>query len=1152
MKKILNHLEKTSYFRDLYDLYNKQEEIKISNTNDPVSIMIIYYIYKTTNKDILLVTPNLYQATKLYDQFQEIAMDGEISFFPQDEFITTEMLAMSTEFKLERINTVRNIIENRKSIIITNTSGYIKQLIPLRKWKNAIQKWEEETILDVKNLPKQLVSYGYKRESTVEKQGEFSIRGSIIDIFPLNEQNPYRIDLFDDEIESIRTFDVTTQRSKIRVKEMMIYPMYEFFYNDNELEIINAKVHNLIESIPFDDKSHDRVKQDLENLENRNEVDQLSRYLTLLYDRPESITDYVDGDTVFFYDYEKIKDNYNSIVMDISDWYNSVNDYPKIGFELIKNLEHIYSGKSLYLDLFGNRSLQIKNELSIRSKETTLYNNNMHMLLKDMKKYHNFTTVVLSFENQKKAKAIFEIFDDKVPYQVIGNKDDIQNKKINILIGEKIPSVEFFDVNTVFLTEDNIFKKSETKKAKYKSSIKDTKKLNKVEELKKGDFIVHYDYGIGRFIEVKTMSVGDVTADYIHIAYKGDDSLYIPVENIKLLKKYTGSEGVKPKLSKLGGSDWAKTKQRVRKKVKDIADKLIKLYAAREKAVGFQYSKDTDLMLDFEADFPYQETKDQLKAINEIKQDMESTMPMDRLLCGDVGYGKTEVALRAAFKAVLDNKQVAYLAPTTVLSRQHYHTFKERLHKHGIKVELLNRFVTKGNQNRVLREIMSGEVDIVIGTHRILSKDMKFKDLGMLIIDEEQRFGVEHKERIKEMKLNVDVLSLSATPIPRTLQMAIMGVKSMSLLETPPLNRYPIQTYVLERHDAVIRDSIQREMARKGQVFYLYNRVEDIEVIAQKIRNLVPEARVTFAHGKMSRIELEDVITKFIDGDYDVLVSTTIIETGIDIPNANTLLVHEADRLGLSQLYQLRGRVGRSDRIAYAYLMYDKKKQLKEEAQKRLRAIKEFTELGSGYKIALRDLSIRGAGDVLGTEQSGFMDSVGIDLYLEMLKDEIAVQKGEKEEMVIDETEKKPPLKVKVNKYIDDEYVKNDFVKMELHRKISQITSKDDIKQLVEELTDRFGKPNKDIMLYMYEKLFEYLSEVKGVERLHTTKKEVTLTFTKEASDDINGEYLFMKANEMSKFITFRYRLEKVNIYIDVQKIPKHYLYYLVDLLEAV
>lgn len=1149
MIKLKNYFKKSPLYKNFYKQYSENEEIKLANTNDSVSLLFLVSLFEDIDDNLLIVTPNLFKAQKLYDLLINVIDNDKLSFFPQDEFITTEMLAMSTEFKLERINTIRKILENKKSIIITNTTGYIKYLVPKRNWEKAILDFEVEDTLDVNELTRKLISYGYNRESAIDKQGDFSIRGGIIDIFPLNEDKPLRIDLFDDEIDSIRYFDISTQRSTIKTKKCSIYPMYEFFYTDEELETIKTTVLETVENLDIKRKSKDRIEEELFNLAEHHEIDKLSRYLTLLYDKPETISDYLENKNVVFYDYDKIQDNYIDVVRDITDWYENTEDYPKLGFKLVKQFEHVYNSKSLYLDVFNDSKTKAKNTINVRAKEVTLYNNNVHMLVNDLKKYNGFTTTLISFNSQKTLKQFTNLLEDKVSYNILGSNDEIVEKKLNLIIDGKPLSIELFDINLISLTEHNLYKQKDLKKAKYKSQIKDAKKLSSISDLRRGDLVVHYEHGIGRFIEVKTMTVGDITNDYIHIAYKGDDTLFIPVENIKLIQKYTGSEGIKPKLNKLGGTEWAKTKQKVRKKVKDIADKLIKLYAAREKAKGFQYSPDTDLMVDFEMDFPYTETPDQLKAIDDIKRDMESTMPMDRLLCGDVGYGKTEVALRAAFKAVLDNKQVAYLAPTTVLSRQHFHTFRERLQKHGIRVELLNRFVTKSNQRRIISELARGSVDVVIGTHRLLSKDMLFNDLGMLIIDEEQRFGVEHKERIKELKINVDVLSLSATPIPRTLQMAIMGVKSMSLLETPPLNRYPIQTYVLERHDAIIRDSIQRELARNGQTFYLYNKVEDIAVVANKVQRLVPEARVVYAHGKMSRLELEDVIEKFLDKEYDVLVSTTIIETGIDIPNANTLLIHDADRLGLSQLYQIRGRVGRSDKIAYAYLMYDKRKQLKEEAVKRLKVIKEFTELGSGFKIALRDLSIRGAGDILGTEQSGFMDSVGLDLYLDMLKEEIAIQRGEIEETPEETT---PPIKVRVNKYIDSTYIKNDFVKVEMHRKIANITSKSDIENLIEEFTDRFGAPNKDIKLYMYEKLFEYLSQTKGVERLRETKNNVTFIMTKEVSDQINGEYLFMKANEISKYIRFTYRLEKINIIIDTIKLNKHYLYFITELLEAI
>jgi transcription-repair coupling factor (superfamily II helicase) len=1107
------------------------------------------YLFNKNKESILIVTPNLYKAQKVYDNLSNLLKEDQLSFYPQDEFITTEMLAMSKEFKFERINTIKKIIEKKKSIIVTNTTGLLKYQLPISKWEKAILRVLKGDIVDLETLPKQLISHGYKRELTVEKQGEFSLRGGIFDVFPLNSENPIRIDFFDDEVDSIRYFDINTQRSTIKTKEAVIYPLYEFFYTDEELDIIKDKINLTIKNNSFNDNTLTRIQSDIENLENHNDIEKLSRYISVLVDKPETIVDYLGNNTVIYWDHKKIKDNYKDIVRDITDWYENTEDYPKIGFDLIKDMNYIYNSKSLYLDVFGDSKVKKQsNIINVRAKETTLYNNNIHMAISDFKKYDKYTTLIVAFNSDKTLKQFTDLIDEKINYSIIGRNDQIQEKRVNLIVEESAISFELFDINTILLNEENLFKRKELKKARYKSSIKDAKKLTNIEELKKGDHIVHYDHGIGRFLGVVNMTLGKHTNDYIHIAYKGDDSLYIPIENIKLIQKFVGSEGLNPRLNKLGGAEWAKTKQKVRKKIKDIADKLIKLYAAREEAKGFAFSKDTDLQIDFEADFPYQETPDQLSSIEDIKKDMESTMPMDRLLCGDVGYGKTEVALRAAFKAVLDNKQVAYLAPTTVLTRQHYYTFKDRLDKHGIKVELLNRFITKSKQRKILEQIKLGNVDIVIGTHRILSKDIKFSDLGLLIIDEEQRFGVEHKEKIKEIKINIDVLSLSATPIPRTLQMAIMGVKSMSLLETPPANRYPIQTYVLERNDTITRDAIYRELARDGQIFYLYNKVEDINIIANKIQRLVPEAKVCFAHGKMSRIKLENVIESFLDREFDVLVSTTIIETGIDIPNANTLLIHDSDRLGLSQLYQIRGRVGRSDRIAYSYLMYAKNKQLNEEAVKRLKVIKEFTELGSGFKIAIRDLSIRGAGDILGSEQSGFMDSIGIDLYLGMLKDEIAIQRGEKEDP--EEISKTPTIKVQVNKFIDDNYVANDFIKIEIHRKIANIQSKEDINSLIEELKDRFGIPSKEIILYMYEKLFEHLATSKGIEKVRETKNNITFILSKEHSSKINGEYLFMKANDISKFIRFTYRLDKLNIIIDTIKLDKHYLYYIVELLE--
>ncbi len=1147
MEKIIKYLAKTPYFQEIIKKFNNNDEIQLTNTNDNISLLVLLYLFNKMDKNILVVTSNLYKAQQVYDKLVNLIDNQQLSFFPQDEFVTTEMLAVSKEFKFERMNTIRKTIENKKNLVVTNTSGLLKHELPKKKWENAILSLSKGTVLDLDILPTTLVSYGYTRGLTVEQQGEFSLRGSILDIFPLGEDKPLRIDFFDDEVDSIRYFDINTQRSTIQTKSCVIYPIREFYYTNKELQVIKAKLNRALNEQEFNETTLERIKEDIINLENYNNLDKLNRYLTFLDDKAETIIDYLDNQVIIYWDYKRIKDSYKEILRDVTDWYEVVGDYAKLNFNLIKDMNFIYSGKTLYLDVFSNKKQSVP-AIDVRAKDTIIYNNNVHMVINDLVKYHKYTTVIIAFKTIKSLKKFAELIDDKVIYSIIGKNDNIQIKRINLIVIENAISFELFNINTIVLTEENLYKQKELKKVKYRSTLKNSQKLTSIEQLKKGDYIVHYDHGIGRFLGIETMTLGKNTNDYIYIQYKGDDSLYIPVENIKLIQKFIGSESVKPKLNKLGSADWAKTKQRVRKRIKNIAEDLIKLYAAREEAKGFAFSEDTELQTDFEAKFEYVETEDQIKAIEDVKKDMESIRPMDRLLCGDVGYGKTEVALRAAFKAVLDNKQVAYLAPTTVLSRQHYYTFKERLDEHGIRVELLNRFVTKAKQKKILHDIRIGKVDIVIGTHRILSKDMNFNDLGLLIIDEEQRFGVEHKEKIKEIKVNIDVLSLSATPIPRTLQMAIMGVKSMSLLETPPANRYPIQTYVLERNNAIIRDAIERELARNGQIFYLYNKVSDINIIANKISRLVPSARVCFAHGKMSRIELENVIEAFLDKQYDVLVSTTIIETGIDIPNANTLIIHDSDRLGLSQLYQIRGRVGRSDRIAYAYLMFKKHKQLNEEAVKRLKTIKEFTELGSGFKIAMRDLSIRGAGDILGTEQSGFMDSVGLDLYIEMLKDEIAIQRGEKGEDI----KEKQPVKLQVSKYIADSYIDNDYTKIEMHRKIANIKSKEDIKQLVAEFKDRFGIPSEELILYMYEKLFEYLSLQKGVIKVRETKNNITFIISKEKSKLINGEYLFMKANDISKFIRFTYRLEQINIIIDTIKLNQHYLYLIVDLLEAI
>ena len=701
----------------------------------------------------------------------------------------------------------------------------------------------------------------------------------------------------------------------------------------------------------------------------------------------------------------------------------------------------------------------------------------------------------------------------------------------------------------VFLTANELFVIKEKQK-KYRTKFKYSSTISDVNKLEIGDYVVHNVHGIGVYNGIKTLSTSGIVKDYVEVLYQGEDKLYIPVEKIDLLSKYTGKEGYAPKVNKLGGNEWEKTKNRVKKKVQDMADDLLQLYAEREARKGFAFSPDNDMMLDFESEFPYELTPDQKRAIVQIKEDMEKSAPMDRLLCGDVGFGKTEVAFVAAFKAILDSKQVLFLCPTTILSNQHYENAMMRFKNFPVSIGLLNRFTSPKEARRIIEGLSNGTIDLVFGTHRLLSDDIRPKNLGLLVIDEEQRFGVTHKEKIKKYKTNVDVLTLSATPIPRTLQMSLVGIRSLSLIETPPVNRYPVQTYVIEENNQILRDAIYKELSRDGQVFILYNKVESIEEEKYRIQTLIPDARIITAHGQMNKNDLENRILDFINHEYDILVCTTIIETGIDIPNVNTLIIMDADKFGLSQLYQIRGRVGRSDKFAYAYLMYHPAKVLTESAVKRLNVIKEFTALGSGFSIATRDLSIRGAGDILGSEQAGFIDSVGIDLYLRLLNEEVLRKKNLTlpEEEEVEDT--KPLLSVST--HIDDGYVTEDDLKIEIHRKINEIDSKEKLEEVKQEIEDRFGRITEDMLVYMYEEWFEKLAHLVHVRRIAQTKNSIEIVFSQEVVSKIKIDELFMDSYNISPSFRFLSKGSNLVIILDIIKLEKHPVYYLTELLNLI
>ncbi|HHX93735.1 MAG TPA: transcription-repair coupling factor [Tenericutes bacterium] len=1119
------------YSQDNYNL-------GVFGLNDGLASFYLYHLFVKSDNAILVVANNLFNAGKLYETLLSYTKD--VLFFPMDEFIASEALAISPELKYERINTLSELLVNNKKIVVTTLNGYLRFLPSLEVFKKNIITIKKKKEINYELLQENLFSLGYRRQSLVTGLGEYAVRGSILDIFPINFENPIRIEFWGNTVESIREFDLESQLSIKKVDSAIITPNTETIIEKSKEEVF-LKLLDLAKEKPY-------LQEKLSKIKEENEIDKLHKYLPILTSDISNITSYLKKPIVLFLNYTQIQSTYMMLQEEI---FNYQKELVSRGEELenlkyMFKLEDLVNKRELYFSTIDTDLPYIKfdkkKEINTQSIDNFLGN------LKALNKYITQElkagyTIVIAVSNDKKRKRLLEYL--RVDYVLINLLSEIKKGKLNIINKDYQLGFKSFDEKLILITESDLDEPS-IRKVRPQTKFKNTERISSYQKLQVGDYVVHDIHGIGIYQGVVTLTKSGLKKDFLQVEYQKGDKLYIPVEKINYLSKYVGREGVVPKINKLGGSDWQKIKHRVRTKVKDLAEKLLKLYAEREKQVGFAFSIDTKEQIEFEKEFVHEETLDQLKTTEEIKKDMESPVPMDRLLCGDVGFGKTEVAFRAALKAIMDNKQVAFLCPTTILSNQHYKTALDRFRNFGVNIELLNRFTRKSEAKRILEGLKEGKVDFLIGTHRILSKDVKFKDLGLLIIDEEQRFGVIHKEKIKEMKKNIDVLTLTATPIPRTLQMSISGLRSLSLIETPPVNRYPIQTYVIEENISIVRDAIEKELARNGQVFVLYNRVSDIERKAKEIKELVPAAKVTFAHGQMSKLELENRMLAFLNHEYNVLVCTTIIETGIDISSVNTLIVFDADKFGLSQLYQIRGRVGRSNVIAYAYLFYNKQKVLTEAAIKRLQVIKEFTELGSGFKIAVRDLSIRGAGDILGKEQAGFIDTIGIEMYTKMLNEEIKKIKGEvkNEEEVIDEK----PL-IEVETHIADSYVSDEDIKIEIHNLISNIDSFTSFENIKKELTDRFGKLPENLFIYMYEELFEKIAKKLNVVKVGKTRSFVDIELSPESSSKIDGKLLFKTANELTKKIRFKYEKKKLHIIIDKVGLAHHWLYYAVNLL---
>lgn len=1059
------------------------------------------------SKNVLVVVNTLYEANQLYSSLKTYT--DNCCLFPMDDFLTSEALAISPDLQIRRLETINEILMDKPLIVITNLTGYLRFLPTRKTYENFVLELKVGNVISPQKLVEKLVASGYSRDTMVTKTGEFGVRGFIIDVFPVDEENPVRIEFFDDEIDSIRVFDPESQKSLESLKKMLIKPYFEFITEEDVPEEKFGKQKYLPE-----------------------------------FGKVESISDYLGEVITIFKDYEQLEFSFTHIMEEVTT-YKETKDVDFSG-DYMFNLTDIDAHFPIYYMTINN-VVNNKNIVSLENFGVRTINNfaeNVENINSFIRKEIDDKKTVLICLKRHQLRSIVKILNMKV---VESSFDDIKLGMVNLV--EREVNQGFIYNDLVVLSAKELFLNTENKK-KYKTKFKYSVGIKDVNKLSVGDYVVHNVHGIGVYNGIKTLTLNGITKDYLEVLYQGTDKMYIPVEKIDLLSKYSGKEGVAPKINKLGGNEWNKTKARVKSKVNDMADKLLALYAERESRKGFAFSPDCDMSEDFEQNFPYELTRDQVQAINQIKADMECPVPMDRLLCGDVGFGKTEVAFVAAFKAILDSKQVLFLCPTTILSNQHYENAKVRFKNFPVSIGLLNRFTTPKEVKRILDGLKDGTIDMVFGTHRLLSDDVRLKDLGLLIIDEEQRFGVAHKEKIKQYKSNVDVLTLTATPIPRTLQMSLVGIRSLSLIETPPMNRYPVQTYVVEENKQILKDAIYKELSRNGQTFILYNRVQSIEETRARIQNLVPDARIAIAHGQMTKNELESVIMDFTNHEYDVLVCTTIIETGIDIPNVNTLIIMDADHFGLSQLYQIRGRVGRGDKFAYAYLMYQPFKSLSETAVKRLNVIKEFTELGSGFSIATRDLSIRGAGDILGSEQAGFIDSVGIDLYLKMLNDEVARKKNITLEVEDDELDK-PPL-LSVTTHIDDSYVSEDELKIEIHRKINEIDSKEKFDEVRSELEDRFGKLSEDIIVYMYEEWFEKLASKLKLSKVNQTKNSIEMVFPMEVVSKMDTEEVFMNAFHITNMFRFISRGSNLVIVLDIIKLERHPVYYLVELLDKI
>lgn len=1128
-------------------LKKNQGPIHVSGSLDSQKVHLMHEL--ASGRDWrLVITYDDSKAREIYEDFRYF--DDAVYLYPARDLLFFSADIHGNLLTRQRMEVFRHILEDTHGTVVTTLDGLMDHLLPLSELSRHILTLEEGQTLDIEKWKQDLIYMGYERTGQVTGMGQFSIRGGILDIFPLTEEMPIRIELWDDEVDSIRTFDPESQRSVERLETLSIYPASELILTEDEVE-------NGIRRLEEEAKKQEKAFRDALKVEEAHRVKQtvnevvqelrdgiltgkLDSYLSYFCARTVSFLDYFkEKDSVIYLDEpQRIRERAEAVEMEFRE---SMAHRLEKGYVLPGQVKILYStkqilaalqeGSSVYLTGLEQKlqGFTVNRNFSITVRNMNSYQHGFELLIADLKRWkkEKFRVVLLSASSTRASRLAGDLRDqyDLRAYCTSDVSSPVKPGEILVTHGNLHRGFEYPMLKFVVITEGDMF--GSEKKKKRKKTTYQGKKIQSFTDLSVGDYVVHETHGLGIYRGIEKIEREKVVKDYIKIEYGDGGNLYLPATRLDLIQKYAGAEAKKPKLNKLGGSEWTKTKTKVKKAVGEIAKDLVELYAQRQNEQGYQFGEDTVWQKEFEELFPYEETDDQMEAIDATKADMESHKIMDRLICGDVGYGKTEIALRAAFKAVQESKQVVYLVPTTILAQQHYNTFLQRMKDFPVRIELLCRFRTPAQIKRALEGLRKGQVDIIIGTHRVLSKDVEFKDLGLLIIDEEQRFGVTHKEKIKQLRKNVDVLTLTATPIPRTLHMSLVGIRDMSVLEEPPVDRVPIQTYVMEYNDEMIREAINRELARKGQVYYVYNRVNNIDEVALHVAGLVPEANVVFAHGQMQEHQLERIMLDFINGEIDVLVSTTIIETGLDIPNANTMIIHDADQLGLSQLYQLRGRVGRSSRTSYAFLMYKRDKMLREEAEKRLQAIREFTELGSGIKIAMRDLEIRGAGNVLGEEQHGHMAAVGYDLYCKLLNEAVLALKGTEEERFDFDT----TVECDMDAYIPPSYIKNEYQKLDIYKRIAGVESEEERMDMEDELIDRFGDLPKPVTNLLTIATLKAKAHQVYVTEARIRQQEIRLTMYAKAP--IRTENIEVFLSEYRGDLRFKAAEEPYFLYID-------------------